>query len=63
MHGGKIDSIYGMRMFWALGQDNSIKCTDDWYQSMLILESKAATIDEYQHATFFNHLLIKKIGI
>lgn len=61
-YGGKIEAIYGMRMFWALGQDNSVKYTDDWYKNMLMLESKVASIDEYKNAAFFNHLLIIKGG-
>jgi len=60
-HGGKIQNILGMRAFWALGQDNSIKFTDTWYENMLTLENKAAYIDDYKQAAFFNHLIIEKI--
>ncbi|MDR1541301.1 MAG: class I SAM-dependent methyltransferase [Clostridiales bacterium] len=59
--GGKIRDIYGMRTFWALGQDNNIKYTDEWYLNMLLLESKVAEIEDYKQAAFYNHLLIEKI--
>ena len=61
-HGGEIKNIFGMRAFWALGQDNTVKYNDEWYQSMLALESDVADVDEYKNAAFFNHLLIKKAG-
>ena len=59
-YGAKVQNVLGMRAFWALGQDNSVKFTDDWYENMLILENKAADIDEYKQAAFFNHLIIEK---
>ena len=58
---GEIQNILGMRSFWALGQDNSVKFTDDWYRNMLTLENKVSNIDEYKQAAFFNHLIIEKI--
>jgi SAM-dependent methyltransferase len=57
---GEIAKNMGMRAFYALGQDNTIKYTDEWYHNMLTLESRVAEIDEYRSAAFFNHLLIKK---
>ena len=59
-YNGNVKEIFGMRAFYALGQDNSIKYTDEWYQDMLTLEHAVASIDEYRNAAFFNHLLIKK---
>ncbi|MCL2250186.1 MAG: class I SAM-dependent methyltransferase [Oscillospiraceae bacterium] len=59
-YGGIIKDVYGMRTFYALGQDNAVKYTDEWYKSMLILENSVASVDEYRSAAFFNHLLIKK---
>ena len=59
-YGGKIKEVYGIRAFYALGQDNSIKYTDDWYKNMLMLENRVAAIDEYKQSAFFNHLLIEK---
>jgi len=60
-HGGKINNILGMRVFYALGQNNSVKYENDWYQNMLALEAHIANIDEYKNAAFHNHLLIVKI--
>ncbi|MDR0288107.1 MAG: methyltransferase domain-containing protein [Clostridiales bacterium] len=59
-YGGEIKNIFGMRTFYALGQDNSVKYNDEWYQNMLDLENKAAYIDEYKNVAFFNHLIIEK---
>ena len=59
-YGGKISKILGMRAFWALGQDNTIKYSDEWYRGMLDLERRAADIDEYKNAAFYNHILIEK---
>jgi SAM-dependent methyltransferase len=59
-HGGKIYKTLGMRAFYALGQDNTVKYTDEWYQNMLSLEEKVQAIDEYKNAAFFNHVFIAK---
>ncbi|MCL2285507.1 MAG: class I SAM-dependent methyltransferase [Firmicutes bacterium] len=58
--GGALTNILGMRTFWALGQDNSVKLTGEWYENMLVLETKAAEIDEYRQSAFLNHLLFEK---
>ncbi len=59
-HGGRIAHIFGLRAFFALGQDNKIKFTDAWVRDMLILEQAAAEKPAYREAAFFNHLLIVK---
>ena len=59
-YGGEIKEVFGMRAFYALGQDNTVKYTDEWYENMLALENCVASVDEYKSAAFFNHLLIKK---
>ena len=59
-YNGKVKEIFGIRVFYALGQDNAVKYTDEWYQSMLMLENAVASVDEYKNAAFFNHLIIKK---
>ena len=52
---------FGIRTFFGLSSNNEIKSTDEWYQSMLELETKASNIDEYKKIAFFNHLIFKKI--
>ena len=59
---GKNKEIFGMRAFYALGQDNTVKYTDEWYSSMVALEKSVSVIDEYKNAAFFSHLLFEKIG-
>ena len=56
-----IDQILGIRSFWALGQNNEIKYTDEWYDDMLALEKQVANIPKYCDVAFFQHLLIKKL--
>ena len=51
---------YGLRTFFGLSSNNDIKYTDDWYQSMLELETKACSMDEYRKVAFFNHLIFAK---
>ena len=58
--GGEVVKIMGMRAFYALGQDNEIKYTDNWYQNTLALENCVAEIDAYRNAAFLNHVLIIK---
>jgi SAM-dependent methyltransferase len=60
-YGGEIEKVFGMRAFYALGQDNSVKYNDEWHSDMLALEKAVESIDEYKNAAFFNHLLIKKV--
>ena len=60
-YNGKVKEILGMRTFYALGQDNSVKHTDEWYQNMLALEHAVARVDEYRNAAFLNHLIITRI--
>ncbi len=59
---GKMDIVdtYAIRTFFGLSSNNDIKYTDDWYQSMIELETKAYSIDEYKKVAFFNHLIFKK---
>jgi len=56
----KIIKILGMRAFWALGQDNAVKYNGEWYQAMLKLETRAAEVEAYRNAAYFNHLLVHK---
>lgn len=53
-------NTYGIRTFFGLSSNNDIKYTDEWYQSMLELETKACSIDEYAKVAFFNHLIFAK---
>jgi len=59
-NGAIIDKIFGVRTFFSLIQDNSIKYDSDWYKKMFELELKVSSISDFQKVAFFNHLLIKK---
>ena len=59
-YGGTVKEVFGMRAFYALGQDNTVKYTDEWYENMLALESAAANVDEYRNAAFYSHIIIKR---
>jgi SAM-dependent methyltransferase len=62
-HKGSVSRILGMRTFYALGQDNSIKYDKEWYNNMLALEAHAADIAEFKNAAFLNHLLVEKMNV
>ena len=53
-------NIYGIRTFYGLSSNNGIKFSDEWYQSMLDLETKAGSMEEYRKIAFFNHLVFIK---
>ena len=55
-----LSETYGIRAFFGLSSNNEIKYTDDWYKSMLELEAKASTMEEFRKIAFFNHLIFKK---
>jgi len=55
-----IDKILGLRTFFCLIQDNSVKYNSEWYQKMIELEIKAGEIDEYINIAFLHHLIIQK---
>jgi len=62
-YGGRIQKVMGIRTFFALGQDNSVRYTDKWYRDMLALELQVAEIDEYRRVAHYNHLLINKSDV
>ena len=55
-----LTDTFGIRAFYGLSSNSEIKYTDDWYQSMLDLETKAAAMDEFRKIAFFNHLVFTK---
>ena len=59
-YSGVIEKIMGMRTFWSLGQDNTIKYNDDWYNNTFELENRVTEIDEFKNVAFYNHLLFRK---
>ena len=59
-YGGVSRNIIGLRAFYALGQDDTVKYTNEWYENMLMLESVVASVDEFKNAAFFNHVFIEK---
>ena len=51
---------YGIRTFFGLSSNNEIKFTDEWYRSMLELEPRVYSLEEYKKIAFFHHLLFRK---
>ena len=51
---------FGIRAFFGLSSNNEIKYTEEWYNAMLELETKAAAMDEYRKIAFFHHLIFQK---
>lgn len=52
----------GLRTFWALQQDNSIKESAQWQESMLEIEKKVCGIKEFRDISFFHHIILEKRG-
>ena len=55
-----LSELYGIRAFYGLSSNNEIKYTDEWYNSMLELETRVGTIDDFKKVSFFNHLIFTK---
>lgn len=53
-------SIYAVRTFFGLSDNDKIKYTDEWYNNMLELEFRVCDIDDYKKIAFFNHLIFIK---
>ncbi|MBO4439794.1 MAG: hypothetical protein J5798_10625 [Spirochaetaceae bacterium] len=45
--------------FYGLSSNNEIKYTDEWYNSMLELETRVGT-EDFKKVSFFNHLIFEK---
>ncbi len=56
----KLVDVYGIRSLFGLSSNNEIKFTDEWYRSMLELETKADAMDEFKKIAFYNHLILEK---
>ena len=55
-----LKDVYGIRTFFGLSSNNDIKFSEEWYENMLELETKAGAVDEYKQVAFYNHLIFKK---
>ncbi len=55
-----LSGFYGIRAFYGLSANNEIKYTDEWYNSMLELETRVGTIEDFKKVSFFNHLIFEK---
>ena len=56
----ELTEVYGIRSFYGLSSNNEIKYTGEWYKSMLELETRVGTIDDFKKVSFFNHLIFTK---
>ncbi len=56
----ELTELYGIRSFYGLSSNNEIKYTGEWYKSMLELETRVGTIDDFKRVSFFNHLVFTK---
>lgn len=57
-----LKELYGIRAFYGLSSNNEIKYTDEWYNSMLELETRVGAIDDFKKVSFFNHLIFEKMA-
>ncbi len=54
-----LKDVYGIRSLFGLSSNNEIKFSDEWYQPMLELETKADAMDEFKKIAFYNHLIFE----
>ena len=57
----RVADAFGIRTFFALYPDNSVKYSEDWIDAMFVLEKKASNIDAFKNIAFFNHIIFKKL--
>ena len=55
-----LKDVYGIRSLFGMSSNNEIKFSDEWYQPMLELETKADAMDEFKKIAFYNHLIFEK---
>ncbi len=56
----ELKDVCGIRSLFGLSSNNEIKFSDEWYQSMLELETKVDAMDEFKKIAFYNHLIFEK---
>lgn len=59
-HLKQLDNL-GVRAFFALNPDNSIRYNENWINSMYELELKASKMEEFRNVAFFNHVFLEKL--
>ena len=53
-----VESSYGVRVFASL-QTNEMREKDNWIESMMRVERKVYSLDEYKNISYFNHLILR----
>lgn len=59
-YGFKLIDKYGIRTFFDLQQNQEIQKDIKWQESMIELEEKVSTIEDYYNIAFFHHLIFIK---
>ena len=55
-----IESVYGMRTFFDLQQNQQQQTDPQWQEKMLSLEKRVATIEDFKAIAFFHHIILVK---
>lgn len=58
--GLSMEKRFGIRTFYGLSANDTVKHTKEWYDDMLELEMRVCVLEEYKNVAFFNHLLFRK---
>lgn len=58
--GYELVETLGIRSFYALSQNDTIKYNEQWYQNMLRLEREVERQPAFIQVAFFNHLIFRK---
>ena len=59
--GLKIEKILGVRIFYALQQNNDLKYEPEWIDKMFEIEMKVCDLEPYKSISFLNHVLLRKL--
>lgn len=58
--GLRTEKILGIRIFWALQQNNELKKDVNWQDKMFEVEMKVCNKEEFLRIAFYNHVLLVK---
>jgi len=57
----EIEKILGVRIFYALQQNNDIKYEPEWLDKMFDVEMKMCDLEPYKSMAYLTHVLLRKI--
>lgn len=59
----RMESIFGIRTFWDLQQNQECHRDSEWQEKMIEMELQVSQIEEYRNIAFFHHIILKKSSL